>query len=123
LYSFLANATILLHLLFILFVVCGGLWVIRWPQAAFFHLPAAVWGAAVEIFGWICPLTPLENHFRRLAGGSDYSGDFVARYLLPLIYPENLTATTQQLLGGLVILINVIVYAIAIRKYRSRRHR
>ena len=122
-YSFLANATILLHLLFILFVVCGGLWVIRRPQAAFIHLPVAVWGAAVEIFGWICPLTPLENHFRRLAGGSDYSGDFVARYLLPLIYPENLTATTQQLLGGLVILINVIVYAIAIRKYRSRRHR
>ena len=122
-YSFLASATILLHFLFIIFVVCGGLWVIRCPQAAFIHLPAAVWGATVEIFGWICPLTPLENHFRRLAGVGEYSGDFVARYLLPLIYPENLTVTTQQLLGGLVIVVNVIFYAIAIQNFRSRRHR
>jgi hypothetical protein len=121
LYNLLANATILLHFLFIVFVVCGGLLVIRWPQVAFVHLPAAVWGTAVEIFGWICPLTPLENHFSQLAGKSPYSGDFIARHLLPLIYPENLTAAIQQLLGGLVIIVNIIFYTIAVQKYRPRK--
>ena len=95
-YNVLANAILLAHLLFIAFVICGGLLVIYWPRWAVVHLPAAVWGAVVEIFGWVCPLTPLENHFRLLAGNSSYSGDFIARYLIPVIYPENLTATMQQ---------------------------
>ena len=120
-YNILAEVTIVLHFLFIVFVVCGGLLVIRWPQVAFVHLPSAVWGAAVEIFGWICPLTPLENHFSQLAGDSPYNGDFITRYLLAVIYPENLTAATQQLFGGLVIIVNIIFYAINIRKYRARK--
>ena len=115
-YNVLANTIVLTHFLFIAFVVCGGLLVIRWPRIAFVHLPAAVWGAVVEIFGWNCPLTPLENQFRLLAGGNSYSGDFIARYLLPLVYPENLTTSIQQLLGGLVIAVNIILYTIAIRK-------
>ena len=122
-YNVLANAIVLAHFLFIAFVICGGLLVIRWPRLAVVHLPAAVWGAVVEIFGWVCPLTPLENHFRLLAGNSSYSGDFIARYLLPVIYPENLTATMQQVFGGFVIIINLIFYTIAIQKLQSRRHR
>ncbi len=122
-YNVLASAILLAHLLFIAFVICGGFLVIRWPRTAVVHLPAAVWGAVVEIFGWVCPLTPLENHFRLLAGNSSYSGDFIARYLIPVIYPENLTATMQQVFGGLVIFINIIFYFLAIRKQRSRRHR
>jgi len=122
-YNVLANAIVLAHLLFIAFVICGGLLVIRWPRLAVVHLPAAVWGAVVEIFGLICPLTPLENHFRLLAGNSSYSGDFIARYLLPIIYPENLTATMQQVFGGFVIIINLIFYTIIIQKLRSRKHR
>ena len=118
-----ANAILLAHLLFIVFVICGGLLVIRWPRSAVVHLPVAVWGSAVEIFGWICPLTLLENHFRLLAGNSSYSGDFIARYLIPLIYPENLTATMQQVFGGLVIIINLIFYTIARRKCQSRKHK
>jgi hypothetical protein len=117
--NILANAIVVIHFLFITFVICGGLLVIHWPRAAFAHLPAAVWGAAVEIFGWICPLTPLENRFHDLAGDAPYSGDFIARYLLPVIYPENLTTSTQQLLGGLVIIINIIIYVIAILKNRK----
>ena len=117
-YSLFADAVVLTHFLFIAFVICGGLLVIRWPKIAFVHLPAAVWGATVEISGWICPLTPLENHFRNLTGDTSYSGDFIARYLLPVIYPENLTTTIQQVLGILVIVINIIFYTIAIRKYR-----
>ena len=120
-YNVLANAIVLAHFLFIAFVICGGLLVIRWPRLAVVHLPAAVWGAVVEIFGWVCPLTPLENHFRLLAGNSSYSGDFIARYLIPVIYPENLTATMQQVFGGLVIIINLIFYTIARRKCQSRK--
>ena len=114
-----ADAIILAHFLFIAFVICGGLLVIRWPRIAFVHLPAALWGAAVEIFGWICPLTPLENHFHNLAGNYQYSGDFILRYLVPVIYPENLTASLQQVLGTLVIIINIIFYTIAIRKHKN----
>jgi len=118
-YNILADVTVVIHFLFITFVICGGLLVIRWPKFAFFHLPAAIWGAAVEIFGWICPLTPLENHFRNLAGDFSYSGDFIARYVLPLIYPDNLTTTIQQTLGGLVIVVNIIIYFAAIRTHRK----
>lgn len=118
-YNLLADLTVLAHFLFIVFVICGGLLVIRWPKTAFIHLPAAAWGAIVEFFGWICPLTPLENHFRNLAGYNQYSGDFILRYLIPVIYPENLTTTIQTFLGILVIIINVFVYIIAIRKHRQ----
>jgi hypothetical protein len=118
-YNLFADAIILAHFLFIAFVMCGGLLVIRWPRIAFVHLPAALWGAAVEIFGWICPLTPLENHFRNMAGNFQYSGDFILRYLVPVIYPENLTASLQQVLGILVIVINIIFYTIAMLKHRQ----
>jgi hypothetical protein len=118
-YNILADAIVVIHFLFITFVICGGLLVIRWPRAAFAHLPAAVWGAAVEIFGWVCPLTPLENRFHDLAGDASYSGDFITRYLLPVIYPANLTTSIQQILGGIVIVVNVIIYIIAIRKHRK----
>ena len=117
-YNVLADVIVLAHFLFIAFVICGGLLVIRWPRVAFVHLPAAIWGAVVEIFGWVCPLTPLENNFRLLAGNSSYSGDFIARYLIPLIYPGNLTTTIQQLFGGMVITVNMIIYTIVLRKHK-----
>lgn len=115
----LADAIVVIHCLFIIFVICGGLLVLRWPKMAIAHLPAAVWGAVVEFFGLICPLTPLENRFRDLAGETAYSGDFIGRYLLPVIYPENLTADIQYILGGLVITVNVMIYYIVIRRRRK----
>jgi drug/metabolite transporter superfamily protein YnfA len=115
-YNVLADAIVVTHFLFIAFVISGGLLVIRWPRLVFLHLPAAVWGAAVEIFGWICPLTPLENHFRDLGGDASYSGDFIAKYLIPIIYPENLTLSIQQVFGVLVIIINIIFYIVALCK-------
>jgi len=115
-YSILADAIVVIHFLFILFVMTGGLLVIRWPKMAIAHLPAAVWGAAVEIFGWICPLTPLENRFRDLSGETAYSGDFIGRYLLPVIYPDHLTTEIQYILGGLVIIVNAVIYLIVIRR-------
>ena len=109
-YLFFADCVIVIHLLFIVFVVAGGLIVLRKPHLAWVHVPAAVWGAVVEFSGWICPLTPLENYLRLLGGGASYSGDFIERYIVPLIYPAGLTAATQSVLGGVVIAINLTVY-------------
>lgn len=118
-YHLLTDAVIIIHFLFILFVVCGGLLVVLWPRVAFLHLPAAIWGAAVEIFGWICPLTPLENRFRSLGGETSYSGDFILQYLTPAIYPEHLTTSIQKILGAGVIAVNIVFYWMAIRKHRK----
>lgn len=115
-YSILADAVIIIHFLFIAFVVAGGLLVWRRPCLAWIHLPAVAWGAGIEFMGGTCPLTPLENYLRRLGGESTYSGDFVVQYLLPVIYPENLTSVMQYILGGLVIVINLIVYGMIIRR-------
>ena len=119
-YGLLADLLVLLHLAFVVFVVAGGFLAWRWPRAAWVHLPAAAWGAIVEFMGWVCPLTPLENHFRRLAGGDVYTGDFVERYLLPLLYPAALTRTDQAVLGILVVGINVTCYALVWRRRRRR---
>jgi len=121
LYEILAGAVIVAHFLFIAFVAAGGLLVWRWPRLAWVHLPAVVWGVVVELTGRICPLTPLENHLRRLGGSSSYSGGFIEQYLIPVIYPANLTADTQYILGGLVIAVNLVIYTIIIRKKRDRR--
>ena len=121
-YGILAGVIIVAHFLFIAFVAAGGLLVLRWPRMAWVHLPAVVWGVVVELTGWICPLTPLENYLRRLGGSSSYSGGFIEQYLIPIIYPANLTAATQYILGGLVIVVNLILYFLVIRKQRALRH-
>ena len=87
-YAALADATLVLHLLFIAFIVLGGILVARWPRLAWAHLPAAAWGVLIELGGWICPLTPLENWLRLRAGQRGYAGSFVEQYLLPIIYPD-----------------------------------
>ena len=122
LYSLLADAVVLVHLLFITFVVAGGLLLLRRPCLAFLHLPAALWGAVIEFTGWICPLTPLENQLRRQAGQGSYSGGFIEQYIVPVIYPSSLSAATQYILGGLVIAVNLIIYAFVIRKHHRLHH-
>lgn len=118
--SLLADALVLAHLLFIVFVVAGGFLLLRWPRLAWLHLPAATWGAMVEFMGWICPLTPLENHFRQRAGEKAYRVDFVEHYVLPLIYPDRLTQADQLIFGTLVVAINLVAYALALGRYRGR---
>lgn len=105
-----ADLVLLLHLAFVLFVVAGGLIVLKWPRLAWLHLPAVAWGAVVEFTGWICPLTPLENLLRTLAGASTYDADFIQHYILPLLYPAELTRDIQLILGMIVISVNVTVY-------------
>ena len=106
----LADAVLLLHLVFVLFVLFGGLLVITWRKAIWLHLPAAAWGAFVEFSGWTCPLTPLENWLREQGGEDGYQSDFVAHYVLPLLYPAGLTQEIQLIFGAGVLIVNGVIY-------------
>lgn len=110
LYAWLANAVLAVHFLFVLFVIAGGFLVWRWHRVAWLHIPAVIWGAAIEFMGWICPLTPLENYFRVRAGGLGYDGGFIQHYLYPILYPAQLTPQIQWILGTLVVVLNLFVY-------------
>ena len=109
-YPLLANLVLIVHLAFVVFVLCGGLLVLRWRWIAWLHVPAIAWGAFVEFSGWICPLTPLENWLHAQGGDISYRSDFIAQYLLPLLYPGDLTRDLQLLLGTVVIVLNAAVY-------------
>ena len=106
----LADAVLLLHGLFIAFVLVGGLAVWRWPRLAWLHLPAVAWATWITWTGGFCPLTPLEISLRQAAGEAGYSGGFIEHYLLAAIYPEGLTRTTQVATGFFVALLNLAVY-------------
>lgn len=116
----LADAVVLLHLGFILFVACGGFLALRWPKAAWVHVPAAVWGALVELAGWVCPLTPLENRLRLAAGGNAYASGFIDRYIVPVVYPAGLDRELQVALGLAVIVGNLAVYGWLLLRTRRR---
>jgi len=121
-YRSLADLVLVVHLAFVLFVVLGGLLVLRWPKIAWGHVPVAVWGVLIEYTGWICPLTPLENWFRLKGGETGYSGDFIEHYVLRTLYPTGLTRGTQIVLGTLVLVLNVIAYSVLIvKRNRGRR--
>jgi hypothetical protein len=110
-YRLLAELVVLFHFAFIVFVMGGGLLVLRWRRGVWFHLPAAAWGAAIEFIGWTCPLTPLENWLRQGAGDSGYEGGFVEHYLLPIIYPSGWTPEIQLAAGVLIVAVNIAIYA------------
>jgi len=117
-----ADLVVLIHFCFILFVTLGGFLVIKWRQLILLHLPAAVWGALIEFYGWICPLTVLENQLRQANGGS-YSTGFIEHYIIPLIYPAGLTRDIQLLMGVAVVVVNLFVYSQVVKKFRETRKR
>jgi len=120
-YRILADLVVGVHVLFVVFVLAGGLLALRWPWVVAAHLPAAVWGTLIEFRGWICPLTPLEQSLRASAGQAGYEGGFIEHYLLPVLYPVGLTQRVQLVLGSLVIAVNVVVYGLLL--WRRRRGR
>jgi hypothetical protein len=122
-YRAVADLVLVVHLAFVLFVVLGGLLVLRWPRLAWLHAPAAIWGVLIEYTGWICPLTPLENSFRVRGGEAGYSGGFVEHYIQPLLYPAGLTRSTQVVLGSLALFLNLSAYAIVVSRMRGRELR
>lgn len=120
LYRLLADLVVTIHFLFILFVVLGGLLVLKWKKLAWLHIPCVIWGVLIEFRSWVCPLTYVENYFRRLAGSSGYEGSFIDHYLIPLIYPHGLTPSIQFVLGSTVILTNLVIYGLIILKHQQR---
>jgi len=120
LHTLLADLVVGVHLAFVLFVVAGGLLVLRWPRLAWAHLPAAAWGAVVELAGWVCPLTPLENALGGRGGGVGYGGGFVEHYVVPILYPSELTRELQVGLGLGVVALNAGVYLWLLRRRRRR---
>jgi hypothetical protein len=115
----LADLVLVVHFGFVLFVVLGGLLVLRWRWVAFVHIPAAIWGVLIEYSGWVCPLTPLENSLRMRGGDAGYSGGFIEHYIQPMLYPAGLTRGTQIVLGSLALLVNLTAYGVVI----ARRNR
>jgi hypothetical protein len=114
----LADAIVLVHLAFVVFVVGGGLLALRWPRAAWLHLPALAWGAFIELTGRVCPLTPLENRLRAEAGGGTYQTGFVEHHLVPVLYPPGLGPRQQLWLGAALLAWSALVYALVLRRVR-----
>jgi hypothetical protein len=116
----LADLVVALHLGFVAFALLGGLLALRWPRACWLQLPAAFWAVLVEWMGWPCPLTPLEVGLRRAAGGSGYAESFLERHALPVLYPAELTQGLQLALGCVALGVNVLVYALVLRRRAAR---
>jgi hypothetical protein len=114
-----ADAILVSHLAFVLFVVFGALLLLRWPRLAWLHIPAVVWAAFIEFSGMICPLTPLEVALRQQAGQAGYGGGFIDHYVVSLLYPEGLTQNTQAMLGAVLVAINAAIYIVAFRRRRT----
>jgi len=115
-YRWLADAVVVLHLGFVVFVMLGGFLLRRWPKLVYVHLPAAVWGVLIEFAGWTCPLTPLENTFRARGGEAGYAGGFIDYYIIPVLYPAGLSRNIQWLLGVLALGVNVVAYILFMRR-------
>jgi hypothetical protein len=110
-----ADAVMLVHFCFIAFALLGSLLLLRWPRLIWLHVPALCWGLYIELSGDICPLTPLENHFRALAGQSTYYGGFITHYLGPVIYPAGLTRGWQYVAFTVLLVVNAIGYGLYLR--------
>ena len=123
LYRLAADAVVLVHVAFILFVIAGGLLALRWRWVAYVHIPVAMYGVAIEFGGWICPLTPLEVHLRWLAGEAGYAGGFIDHYIVRIIYPSGLTPGVQIALGVAVLVLNVAIYSRCFARRREPRVR
>jgi hypothetical protein len=119
-YGTLADLVVVVHAAFVIFAVAGGLLALRWLWVAWFHVPAAAWAVLIEFANWECPLTPLEKHLRALAGQGSYDEGFVAHYILPILYPGELTREIQIALGLGVLIVNAAIYWRVVRKWRRR---
>ncbi len=120
-YVLLADVIAFVHLLFVLFVMFGALFILRWPAFLWIHPPSLLWGVIVECTGAICPLTPLESRLRLLGGGAGYTEDFLSHWLLTVLYPESLTRELQIAMGAALLLMNMGLYVWIWRRRRNPR--
>jgi len=120
LYQLAADFILLLHFVFIVFAVSGGVLVFKWRWLGYLHVPAALWAGLIVMVGWICPLTPVENMLRKAGGGEVYSVSFIEHYLMPIIYPSGLSREMFIAMGAAVIIVNLILYSILFVKRKNR---
>jgi hypothetical protein len=123
LYSWMADLVLVAHLAFVAFVALGGFLVWRWRRLAWVHVPVALWGAAIAVVGFTCPLTPLENRLQRLGGRTGYQGGFIEHYVTAMLYPAGLTREAQLVLGTAVLALNLVVYWRVLAVSRRERGR
>jgi hypothetical protein len=121
LYKLSADFVVLFHFAFILFVLFGGFLVLKRRRIAWVHVPCFAWGALVELFGWWCPITPLENWLRVESGRAGYQTGFIEHYIMPIVYPVDLTRELQMVLGGAVVLLNGAIYGAILARSSGRR--
>ena len=122
-YELFANLTLITHLMFILFVIFGGLLYLIFSKIIYIHLPALLWGIYVELTNSICPLTYLENWFLNKGNLTTYSNNFISNYIFPIIYPDSLTAEIQIYLGVSLIIINILIYSLIFKNLRRNMGR
>ena len=121
-YRLTADFVVLIHLAFILFAAFGGLLVLKYHRCSLIHIPALVWAVLISFAGWVCPLTPLENWLRERGGLLGYETSFIEHYILPVIYPGELTRSMQIFFGLLVLVINLVIYGYRFLKSDFSRH-
>lgn len=117
----LADSVLFLHFAFVIFVIFGGFLVAHKPWIAWLHIPMVLWSSIVNLLGWVCPLTPLENLYRSKAGREGYQGGFIEHYIAPIIYPEGLSYEMGVTVGGFVFIWNILIYTYLIQRHRGKR--
>ena len=117
-YEFLANLTLVTHLIFILFVIFGGMIFFIFSKIIYIHIPSLLWGIYIEFTNSVCPLTYLENWFLYKGELSTYSNGFINNYLFPIIYPKGLTHEIQIYLGISLIVINILIYGFIFKNFK-----
>ena len=118
-YELAADIILIIHFLFILFVIFGALLFFVVKKIVFIHIPAIIWGIYIELTNSICPLTYLENWFLHKANLTTYSEGFIQNYLVPIVYPVSLTKQLQIFLGIGLIVINIVIYAFIFNKLKK----
>ena len=117
-YALGANLTLSIHFTFIVFVIFGALLLFASIRIAFIHIPSVIYGIYVEFSHSICPLTYLENWFLGKANMKSYQSSFIEQYLIPIVYPNNLTTELQFYLGFLLIFSNIVIYVLVINFFK-----
>ena len=119
-YEFAANLTLIVHFAFIIFVVFGSLLFFVATKIFYVHIPALIWGIYIELTHSVCPLTYLENWFLQKANLTIYSEGFIQNYLVPIVYPKNLTEDLQTYSAIALIVANMIMYGLIISKSKKK---
>lgn len=123
LYSGLASSVLVLHALFILWVVFGAFLACSRPALRWLHIASLVWGILTDVLYWPCPLTLAENALEQRAGIQPYQGGFLLHYLDKLIYPD-ISPSVLTIAALIVCVLNLGFYAwqfLVGRRIRSLR--